>query len=340
MKKIKIILILFIVAVFLVGMASCKTAADTGAKDKFVIGYDIYWLGNAWSLQLAEEFKYAIQQEYGDQIEEVYYTSSDGDMAKNLSNFEDLVAKGCDIIFITPITPDNLVASIDDAIDKGIKVIVFGSAYAGEKYTSFINISDYEWGVKSAEFIAESIDGAGKVAMINGIAGSGAQVDTYEGAMSVFSKYPDITTLPEVYGEWDFSKTKIVMQDLLAAHPDIAAVWTFSEPRAVVEVYKDNNLPYVPIPWHGENGEMKLWQEIKDEEGFEAVVVSKPSTMSIDALHIGMAALQGEEIEKEVMLPVPIFTVDDLDDLILPGLPDKIRVPTYLPVEKLKELFE
>ncbi len=360
MRKLRIFSTLVIITIFMVMLVSCasrtetvtteaptteaptteaQAAEETETKEKFVVGYDIYWLGNAWSLQLSEEFKYAIDKEYPDIVEEVYYTSSDGDAVKQVSNFEDLVAKGCDIIFVTPQTPDNLIASIDDAMSKDIKVIVHSAAISSDNYTAYINVSDYDWGVKSAEFIAGAINGKGKVAMINGIAGSGAAKDTHDGAMSVFSEYPDITALPEVYGEWDFSKTKIVMQDLLAAHPDIAAVWTFSEPRAVVEVYKDNNLPFVPIPWHGENGEMKLWKELKDK-GLKAQVIVKPSTMSVDALHIGMAALKGEPFEKDTIIPCPVYTEDDIDKLILPDLPDKIRVPTYLPEEKLKELFE
>ncbi len=353
MKKILLWITIGIISVSMISMFSlvgCKEgvasteaeeeiAEEAPADEKFTVGYDIYWVGNAWSLQLAEEFKYAIEQEYSDVVEEIFYTSSDGDVSRNLSNFEDLVAKGCDIIFITPITPDNLVDSIKDAINQGIKVVVFASAIEGDNYTAYINTDDREWGVKAAEYIAEAVGGEGKIAMINGIAGTGAATDTYEGAMSVFEQYPDITTLPEVYGEWDFSKTKIVMQDLLAAHPDIAGIWTFSEPRAIIEVYIDNDLPFVPIPFHGENGEMKVWQEYKDK-GLEAIVVVKPSTMSVDALYIGMAALMGESYEKDKILPPPIFTEDDIDDLILTGLPDKIRVPTYLPVEKLKELFE
>jgi len=272
-------------------------------------------------------------------VEEVYYTSSDGDVSKNLANFEDLVAKGCDLIFVTPQTPDNLVEVIDDAMDQGIKVVVHSSAINSDNYTAYVNTDDYEWGVAAAEYIADAVGGEGKVAMVNGISGTGAANDTYEGAMSVFEQYPDINTLPEVYGEWDFSKTKIVMQDLLAAHPDIDGIWTFSEPRAIVETYIDNDLPFVPIPFHGENGEMKLWQENADN-GLEAQVVVKPSTMSVDALHVGMAALMDEPFEKENIIPPGIYTYDDIDELILPGLPDKIRVPTYLPEEKLRELFE
>jgi len=315
-------------------------AAKEEKKEGFVVGYDIYWVGNAWSLQLAEEFKYAVQ-EYVDSglVEQVHYTSSDGDVSRNLANFEDLVAKGCDIIFITPMTPDNLVSSIDRAMDQGIKVVVFASAINSDNYTAYVNISDFDWGVKAAEYIAESVGGEGKVAMINGIAGTGAANDTNAGAMSVFEEYPDINTLPEVYGEWDSSKTKIVMEDLLAAHPDIDGIWTFSEPGSIIEVYVDNNISFDPIPFHGENREMKYWKEYHDE-GLEAVVVSKPSTMSVDALEIGMAALKGEPFEKENMLPVPVYTYDDIDELILPGLSDRIRVPTYLPEEKLRELFE
>ena len=356
-NKLKLVLIPILLVVFLIGVSAtygCTSAAQTTSaeqkageqvtekaetSEKFTVGYDIYWVGNAWSLQLAEEFKYAIDQEYSDAVEQIFYTSSDGDVSRNLANFEDLVAKGCDIIFITPITPDNLVEAVNAAMEKGIKVVILGSAINSDNYTAYINVDDYEWGVVAAEYIAEAVGGEGKIAMINGIPGVGAAIDTYEGAMSIFEQYSDINTLPEVYGEWDSSKTKIVMQDLLAAHPDIDGIWTFSEPGSIIEVYVENNIPFVPIPFHGENREMKLWQQYKDQ-GLEAQVVVKPSTMSVDALHVGMAAMTGKSFEKDNILPPPVYTYDDIDQLILPDLPDRIRVPTYLPEAKLRELFE
>ncbi len=356
-SKAKLILISSLIVTFVVGTlvvygcAPAEAPADEPTAEPvaeepaeapaegFVVGYDIYWVGNAWSLQLAEEFKYAIEQEYSDVVKEVHYTSSDGDVARNLANFEDLVAKGCDIIFVTPITPDNLIGVVDEAMEQGIKVIIHSSAIDSDNYTAYINTDDYEWGVKAAEYIAEAVGGEGKVAMINGIAGTGAAADTYAGAMSVFEQYPDIETLPEVYGDWDSSKTKIVMQDLLAAHPDIDGIWTFSEPGSIIEVYVDNDIPFVPIPFHGENRELKLWQQYRDE-GLEAAIVVKPSTMSVDALHTGMAAIMGQSFEKENILPPPVYTYDDVDDLILEGMADRIRVPTYLPEEKLRELFD
>ena len=108
---------------------------------------------------------------------------------------------------------------------------------------------------------------------------------------------------------------------------------------SIIEMFAENNIPFVPILFHGENREMKLWKKYHDK-GLEAEVVGKPSTMSVDALKIGLAALQGKPFQKENMLPVPTYTFADVDKLILPNLPDRIRVPTYLPEKKLKELFE
>lgn len=351
MKKIIIWLIIGTLAITMAFMGvACKaatatttaaaktTTAETAGK-KFTVGYDIYWLGNAWSLQFAEEFKYAVQQpEYADLVEKVYYTSSEADVAKNVSNFEDLVAKGCDIIFITPMTPDNLVDSIKKAMDKGIKVVIMGSAITGDNYTAYVNTDDKEWGVNAAKYIATATGGKGKIAMINGISGSQTCVDTLAGAMSVFKDYPDIKPLQEAYGSWDFSKTKIVMQDLLQANPDIAGIWTYSEPRACLEVYIDNNIPFVPITIHGENGELKLWKQYKDK-GMVAEGITKPTYISKIALGVGMAALTGKAFEKVTIVPPTKITVNDIDSLIKPDLSDKLRFPTDLPDSKLQELF-
>lgn len=319
--------------------AAAKTTTAETAGKKFTVGYDIYWLGNGWSLQFAEEFKYAIQQkEYADLVEKVYYTSSEGDATKNVNNFEDLVAKGCDIIFITPITPDNLVESISKAVDKGIKVVILGSIIKGDKFTASVNADDKLWGSDAAKFIAKATGGKGKIAMINGIAGIQTVLDTYAGAMSVFKDYPDIKPLPEVYGSWDFSKTKIAMNDLLQANPDIAGIWTYSEPTACVEVYIDNKIPFVPITFHGYNGDLELWKQYKDK-GLVAEAVTKSTYISEIALKVGMAALTGKPFEKVTIVPPVHINVEDIDKYIKPGLPKDVMTDTHLPNSVLEKIF-
>lgn len=98
-------------------------AAGVAAEDKIKVGYDIYFLGNSWSVQLYQEFKWNIENNYADKID-VTYVESEGDISKQIANLEDLIAQEVDVIITTPNDTTALNATLQDAMDEGIKVIL------------------------------------------------------------------------------------------------------------------------------------------------------------------------------------------------------------------------
>jgi ribose transport system substrate-binding protein len=309
--------------------ATGNTEQAAKKKDKFVLGYQIYFEGNAWSLQMAEEFKQAVRenQKY---IDKVYYTSDEYDITKQIANFEDLLTKGCDAIFVTPLAPDVLVEKIKAAEAQGVKVIVFGTGISGSDYTAYVNVDDFEHGKVMAQWLADVLKGKGKIAMISGIAGTGTAIDCKKGAMSVFEKYPNIKVMQEVFTGWDYSKTKIATQDLLQAYPDLDGIWTHSEPRACAEVFIDSGKPFIPITWMGENGSLGVWKKYKDK-GLVAEAFSKPPYISRVALEVGLKALRGEPFKKMNIVPVHVIKANEIDKFYKPNLSDKWWTPSYLP---------
>ncbi len=56
--------------------AATASAADAPAGDGYVIGYDIYFVGNTWSVQLWKEFESAVKR-HSDKVSEVIYVESE-----------------------------------------------------------------------------------------------------------------------------------------------------------------------------------------------------------------------------------------------------------------------
>ena len=341
-KRLGLLLVVMLSVILVVSLTftSCKGTTtggktETGGK-KFVVGYDIYYEGNVWSLQMAEEFKYGIQKDYSDMVEKVYYTSSEGDLTKQLNNFDDLIAKGCDIIFLTPMDPNGVNDKIKAAVAEGIIVIPFGTTIYGEDYTSFVNVDEFDMGKIKAEWVAKQIGGKGEVVLMNGIAGMVA--DASKGAMEGFAKFPDIKVVQEVFTDWDYAKTKVEMANVLQAYPDLAGVWNYDDPRACGEAFIEQNHPWIPITWEDENGALKMWKESIDK-GFIGEVITKPSSISRPALDVGMRILKGEKLEKYVKVSPTTITVDQIDDYYRPDLPEQFYTITNLPDDIIKKLL-
>jgi ribose transport system substrate-binding protein len=340
MKKLLIgfLVVAVVISIMLTGIG-CKGKAETATAEKktFTIGYDIYYEGNVWSLQMVEEFKYHLEKEYSDMVKEVFYTSSGYDVTKQLNNFDDLVAKGCDIIFIQPLDPTALVDKIKEATAKGIYVIVFAIGMEGEDYTAYVNCDEVQIGQVKAEWMVKELNGKGQVVYMNGIAGTQTCIDMTTGWNSVIQKYPDIEVLPEVFTDWDYAKTKIEMTNVLQAYPDLSGVLSYDDPGAIAEAFIEANHAWMPITWEDENRAMRIWKENKDK-GLKAIVQTKPASIGYDALKVGMAVLKGETYEKINIIPATVITEDEIDKYYKPNLPDQVYCLTTLPDDVLLEL--
>ncbi|MCL5071890.1 MAG: substrate-binding domain-containing protein [Actinobacteria bacterium] len=344
MKKIFLYMFLMVLILSIISSFSligCKTkVAETtkAAKTKFNIGYQIYYSGNDWSLQMAEEFKYAIQHDYADMIDNLYYVDDQLDATKQLNNFDDLVAKGCDIIFVSPLDPNAMNAKVKEAVAAGIIVIGFAIEVKGD-YTSVVATSDYGRAKASALWIAKDSGVKGKVLLINGGAGTQTAIDYKNGVVDAFKDYPDIKLLPETFSQWDWAIAKKITQDTLTANPDLAAIITDNDPRYSAQVFIESGKPLIPITWHANNGALGVWKELKEKSGLKAFAVQKPVTVSKAALDIGMKALKGEKVPIHVDWPFFTLTEDKIDEYYRPDLPENLWFPTFLPDDVIHKLY-
>ncbi len=165
------------------------TAEATGEKIK--IGYDIYFLGNSWSVQLYQEFKWNAENNFADQVD-VTYVESEGDISKQIANIEDLIAQEVDVIITTPNDATALNATLQEARDAGIKVILLCATIDGDAYDTVITVDEVEFGAIGAEWLVEQLGGEGKIVALNGISGLATNEQRYEGAKSVFDANPGI----------------------------------------------------------------------------------------------------------------------------------------------------
>lgn len=302
----------------------------------YKVAFDIYYKGNAWGVLLDEEFKAEVERQ-SDLISEIFYTDSEGNTAKQIANIEDLIVQDPDILIITPNSYTALVPVIEQAYDKGIVVILMASGADTENYTAYVNVDDFECGALNANWLAETIGFKGNVVGLLGIAGNSTAENRWKGALSVFEKYPEINIVASEYCDWTITKGKMAMENIVAAHPVIDGIWTGSGAvaRGAIEALVSAGLDVPPIAATDENGFLKMWKKYD----LTAFGYAKPAWLSQKGLQIGLDILQGNPTAKINVIPSPIVTEENIDELILPDLPDSLFTNTHLPIEKIKELF-
>jgi ribose transport system substrate-binding protein len=158
---------------------------------------------------------------------EVMVTDARGDAATLTTNVSDLLAKGVDGIVISGGPLEAAPAALNAIKQKNIPVVLVDRKFKTGDYTSWVGPDNAAIGRQDGEFVADKLQGNGKVAIIRGgPADNSIGLDRTAGVKSVLEKRPGITlvTAPD-FGEWSSDGGLKVMENLLAKNADLKAVF-------------------------------------------------------------------------------------------------------------------
>lgn len=322
------------------GSTNGSSSNTSAKKGPYTIGYDIYFAGNGWSVQLADEFKAEVKK-HPNEIKQVDYTESNGDINTQISNIKSLIAKHVDAIIITPNSPTALIPVVKEAENKGIDVILLGATLNSPDYTSLVTVDDTDFGKVGAQWLVKQLNGKGNIIALNGLAGISVSDDRWKGAESVFKQYPGIHVIASANADWDYAKGKTAVTNMLAAHPEkIDGVWSQGGAMTMgaIEAFQAAHRPLVPMTGEDNNGFLKMWQTL-EPQGFKAVGVSKPTWLSAEALDTTLNILEGKPYKKDNVLQPPVITNTDLSKYVKLNLSDSLYDNTRLTDSELQQLF-
>lgn len=314
-------------------MTDCSSLAKEGP---YTIGVTNFSMGNSWRVQMVAELEAAA--EANPDIEELIVLNSDGNQAKQVSDIEDLMARGVDAILFLPATPDGIVPQIEEAVDAGIVSIVFNGLVNTSNFHSIVWSDEFKFGYLGGKWLNDALGGEGKIVMLSGIAGNSVSQSRADGAKAGFD--PGIEILQEVYGGWAYDQGKKAMEDLIAAYPEIDGVYSQGGAMSMgaLEALQAAGRPLVPTPGEGYNGFLKFWVNNK-ENGFTSIAPDEPTWQSVEALNQAVKCLQGESIAKWDELVLPTITDETVEDYARMDCPDDVWSNTLMTPEQITELY-
>lgn len=301
----------------------------TDASD-LTIGYVDMGLVNSWRVQALGS-----AQQVADELGvELIPTDAGGDATKQISDAEDLLARGVDALLVSPVAPDASAPIVERAHASGIPVIVWGSEINTDQYTSKVVADDEYFGYAGGKKLVEDLGGEGKVVMLRGIAGNSTETARYEGAVSAFEG-TDIEIVAEEYGDWAFDQGKAITENFLAAHPQIDGVWSSGAAmtRGAIEAFQEAGRPLVPMSGENLNGYFK----VAAEAGLPTSAPQFPTWMAPEAVKLAVRALRGLPVHDYYLLQPPAIV--DIEGRVLPDVSDDYWVEDYLTDEQVRAIF-
>ena len=235
---------------------------------------------------------------------ELIVLDSQNDSARELSNMEDLLTQGVDLILINPTDSDAVGNAIKAANKAGIPVITLDRGANHGEVVTHVASDNIAGGLMAGEYIVELLGGEGKVVELEGIAGTSAARDRGQG----FNKALEGTNVEVVAKQVaDFDRTKglSVMENILQAQPEINAVFAHNDEMALgalkaIEVSKREILV---VGFDATDDAVKSVEDGK----MAATVAQQPAKIGALGVESGVKALNGDMMD--AYIPVDLMLV-------------------------------
>ena len=120
------------------------------------------------------------------------------DRTDQIKLVQSAVATGVDGIVIAPLDARALVEPVEQAIARGIAVVIIDSALESGKISSFVATDNYHGGVLAAQRLGQLLHGEGKIILLRYAVGSASTDDRERGFVETMKKeFPKIVFLSD-----------------------------------------------------------------------------------------------------------------------------------------------
>lgn len=214
------------IIIVLIGFVGCLlTVGCVKHPKKYVIGVS-QCSEDIWRDKLNDELKMG---EYLNDSIIVKLASSNDDNVMQNKQVNQFVDEGVDLLIISPNQLSAISKAVERAYDKGIPVILYDRMSNTQKYTAFIGCDNYKIGHSMGQYIAQQLQGKGRVVEIRGLEGSSPALERHRGFMDAIHSYPDIQVVASEGGDWKEESGIQAMKKILKETQDFDYVFAHND---------------------------------------------------------------------------------------------------------------
>lgn len=220
-------------SLYLIILCSLLLCSCGNKPKKYIIGVSQCSM-DAWREKLNSELQTA---EYLNDSIEVRLTSADDDNDSQLSQINYFIDQGVSLLIVSPNQVNTISPALERAQQKGIPVILVDRKTQSKKYTAFIGCDNYLLGKLVGDYIAQRLNGKGRIVEIRGLEDSSPAIDRHRGFVDALNAYPDLQIVASESGDWKEQSGSEVMKRVLSKTQDFDYVFAQND-RMAYGAYK------------------------------------------------------------------------------------------------------
>ena len=292
----KILITMIVLALALIPMAAMAEA------ETYTIGFAVSTLENPFFVTM-KDAAVAKAEELG--VELMVLDAQDS-AETQASQVEDFIVRGVDLLIINPVDSDAIGTSVVACNTEGIPVITVTRSSNSGEVVQHLDIDNREAGRLDAEQLIADLDGKGKVAVLEGIAGSSSAIERNEGFVTALEG-TDIEIVASLTANYAREEGASVTEDILQSNPELDAIYAHNDEMALGAVRS--------VAAAGRSDEIKIYgidatddALVAVENGEMAATVQQQPDLQIEtALENAIAYLGGAELEPMVCIPLKLI---------------------------------
>ncbi len=322
------VLAIFLALTLVMGLTACGTdnngAGDDGAKDgeeALKVSVIIKATDSDYWQTLLLGAKAAEADSDGKVVVTTDGPPSEIDIEEQVSILENVIATQPDGIVIASTSVDATVPAVEEAMNNGTPVITIDNKLATDNYTSFLATDHSLAAGMAAEAMVKDWETKGvdpkdkKVMVISSVAGTKVNTDRTDGFINKIKELvPEIKVLETQYADNDISKALGIAENTMSANTDL------------IGIFGDNNHMGVgiakAIEESGNQDKVVAYAFDADPDEIEAIkkgtltgiVVQDPFGMGYQGVMSAIAAIEGKDVEKDVIVDATIVTKDNMEE--------------------------
>lgn len=307
-------------AVLATGFAA-PGGADAADK-KFKIFLSMSYIGNDWQAEAANMVKAMASHKSMANKVDLQVQVAGPNAQRQIQQINAMVQQGAQAIVVFPISPTALNAAVKNACDKGVMVIAYDGSIS-EPCAYNVAIDQEEAGRVTAEWLIAKLGGKGNIVVLNGVPGTSVDTLRTKAAKEVFAKHPGIKIVAEANGMWSQAVARTELSKIVATRnwDQIDGLWL------QVGCYTANTMQIEagaktsalkPCAGEGSNGGrvqmLPIGSAVEGANGTYApmgaprISYASPPYSGAYALKLAVQKLEGKNIPKQTILPLPIVT--------------------------------
>jgi len=162
-----------------------------------------------------------------------------------IDDIEKLIRAKADVIIVSPIQSEPLVAVAKESMKAGIPILVVDRKIAGENYTAYLGADNIEVGRNAAKYIvSKGGHDFTRIVEIKGLAGSSPAFERSFGFNQIISQHDNFNVVATIDGSWEGESIKESFRKVLETHPKIDYVFVHNDRMALStwEIAKEKGL--------------------------------------------------------------------------------------------------